>query len=291
MADSFQSEQEKKKIYKKLKNHYRLVILNDDTFEERLSFRLTPMNVFTWGGLIFVILIVSTISLVAFTPLREYIPGYSDVTMKRNAAYASFKSDSLEMELMATEQYIANIQRILNGQPPIDTISTENEEENADFNDLSVKRSPEDSVFREEIEQEEKYAINSQLRKENNSSSFFFKPIEGIVSAEYDRNTKHYGIDVVAKENESIKAVLEGTVILAEWTSENGHIIQIQHRNNLISVYKHCSVLFKKVGQKVKAGEAIAIVGNSGTETTGPHLHFELWENGVPQNPQQFIAF
>jgi len=289
MADDYNSE-EKKKIYKKLKNHYRLVILNDDTFEERLSFRLTPMNLFTWGGIIFVVLIISTISLVAFTPLREYIPGYSDVTMKRNAAYASFKSDSLEHELMATQQYIANVQRILNGDPPIDT-TAHYEEGGLQPNEVSAQRSAEDSIFREEIEQEEKYAINAQLKRENNSSFFFFKPIEGIVSSEFDRNSKHYGIDLVAKENESIKAVLEGTVILAEWTSDNGHIIQVQHRNNWVSVYKHCSVLFKKSGEQVKAGEAIAIVGNSGTETTGPHLHFELWENGKPKDPQQFIAF
>lgn len=289
MADNYNSE-EKKKIYKKLKNHYRLVILNDDTFEERLSFRLTPMNLFTWGGIIFVVLIISTISLVAFTPLREYIPGYSDVTMKRNAAYASFKSDSLEGELLATQQYIANVQRILNGDPPIDT-TAHYEDGGLQTHDVSAQRSVEDSIFREEIEQEEKYAINSQLKRENNSSFFFFKPIEGIVSSEFDRNTNHYGIDLVAKENESIKAVLEGTVILAEWTSDNGHIIQVQHRNNWVSVYKHCSVLFKKSGEQVKAGEAIAIVGNSGTETTGPHLHFELWENGKPKDPQQFIAF
>jgi lipoprotein NlpD len=210
--------------------------------------------------------------------------------MKRNAAYASFKSDSLERELIATQQYISNIQRILNGDPPIDTVVS-NEGAEIDAENVSVERSEADSIFREEIEQEEKYAINSQLKRENKSSFFFFKPIEGIISSEFDRNARHYGIDLVAKENESIKAVLEGTVILAEWTTDNGHIIQIQHRNNWVSVYKHCSVLFKKAGEQVKAGEAIAIVGNSGTETTGPHLHFELWENGSPKDPQQYIAF
>lgn len=293
MAEDYDSEKGKTKFYKRLKNHYRLVILNDDTFEERLSFRLTPMNVFRWGGFILVLLIAGTIAVIAFTPLREYIPGYSDVTMKRNAAYASFKSDSLDRELRATQRYIKNLQLILSGNPPMDSISTPtaNESLNVNYDNIEVKRSLEDSIFRAEIEQRERYAINNQLKREQRGSYFFFKPLEGVISSEFDQKTRHYGIDIVAGENESIKAVLDGTVILSEWTSANGHVIQVQHTGNLVSVYKHCSVLFKKSGDEVLAGEAIAIVGNSGTETTGPHLHFELWENGTPIDPQQFIVF
>tara|TARA_Y100000782_G_C10188982_1_gene269066 strand:- start:6009 stop:6875 length:867 start_codon:yes stop_codon:yes gene_type:complete len=283
-------QKDKKKIYKKLKNHYRLVILNDDTFEERVSLRLTPMNVFTWGGLTVVSLIALTISIIAFTPLREYIPGYADLEMKKKAAYASFKSDSLNNELRMTSQYLNNIQAVLSGEPPTDTIIP-NKSNDINYANVEVQRSMEDSIFRSEIEQEEKYSINSQLKRESTGSYFFFSPIEGLVSSKFNPDKKHYGVDIVAKENESIKAVLDGTVILSEWTSDNGHIIQVQHGNNLISVYKHCSVLLKKSGVQVKAGEAIAIVGNSGTETTGPHLHFELWENGSPVDPQQYISF
>ena len=287
-----ENEPKKKKVYKKLRNKYRLVILNDDTFEERVSLQLTPLNVFTYIGLTLILLIGVLIGIIAFTPLREYIPGYSDVTTKRNAAYAVLKSDSLVNELRIRDQYIQNIRGILTGNISIDTATGEINPDQS-YQNLQDDRSKADSAFRAKIEQEEAYTINQNLRENATAKStyFFFTPIEGTVSSSFNPDDKHFGVDVVADENEAVKAVMNGTITLADWTAESGFVIQIQHRNNLVSIYKHCSALLKKVGEPVEAGEAIAIVGNTGTLTTGPHLHFELWDDGQAVNPEQYIAF
>ncbi|NEQ49874.1 MAG: M23 family metallopeptidase [Leptolyngbya sp. SIO3F4] len=285
-----EEDKKKKKVYKKLRNKYRLVVLNDDTFEERISLRLTPLNVFTYVGLVVIILIVSLISLIAFTPLREYIPGYSDTETRRNAAYAVFKSDSLSEELARRDWYINNIRNILEGNPPQDTLDSE-VDSNRNYSAIRDNRSRDDSLLRESVEAEERFTINDNLQNRNTRAFFFFTPLKGMVSSSYNPDIEHYGVDVVANENEAIKCVLDGTVVIANWTTDDGYVIQVQHRGNLLSVYKHCSVLLKRTGEAVKAGEPIAIVGNSGEHTTGPHLHFELWENGTPVNPEEYIDF
>tara|TARA_B100000780_G_C21093921_1_gene441035 strand:- start:739 stop:1605 length:867 start_codon:yes stop_codon:yes gene_type:complete len=281
----------KKKVYKKLRNKYRLVILNDDTFEERLSFQLTPLNVFTYAGLTLITLGVFLISIIAFTPLREYIPGYSDVTTKKNAAYAVFKADSLHNELLIRDQYIENVRLVLSGDIKPDSIDADISPQNK-FEDVEDERSDADSAFRAKIEKEEQYTINQNLSDNKSASTyFFFTPVKGVVSSSFNPDVDHYGVDVVTEENEAIKAVMDGTVIMANWTTDNGYVLQIQHRNNLVSVYKHCSALMKKIGESVKAGEPVAIVGNSGEQSTGPHLHFEIWDSGKPVDPQQYISF
>ena len=281
----------KKKVYKKLRNKYRLVILNDDTFEERLSFQLTPLNVFTYVGLISIIMSVLLISIIAFTPIREYIPGYSDVTTKRNAAYAVFKADSLQNELAIRDQYIGNVRRILSGDIKPDSIDTDISPQN-NFDNVDDDRSEADSAFRAKIEKEEQYTINQNLSDNKITGTyFFFTPVKGVISSSFNPDIDHYGVDVVTEDNEAIKAVMDGTVIMSNWTTDNGYILQIQHRNNLVSVYKHCSALLKKIGEGVKAGEPVAIVGNTGEQSTGPHLHFEIWESGKPVDPQQYISF
>lgn len=279
-----------KKVYKRLTNKYRLVILNDDTFEEKVSLQLTPMNVFTYFGLIGIALIIGSISLIAFTPLREYIPGYSDIETRKKAAYAVLKLDSLEKRLNQYQQKEENLMNILNGNPPIDTIKEETSSINSSGLPSDIK-SKEDSLFREKIESEEKYTISDSKGEVDSRTYFFFTPVKGTVSASFNPNKNHYGVDVVTVKDESIKAVLDGTVILSAWTTKSGYVIQVQHRNNMISAYKHCSVLLKKEGESIKAGDAIAIVGNSGEQTTGPHLHFELWENGKALDPEDLIVF
>ncbi len=144
------------------------------------------------------------------------------------------------------------------------------------------------------MESQDKYSLafsESKIGKGSISSFFFFTPVKGIVTASFNSAEEHYGVDIAAKENEPIKAALDGTVLFSGWTSETGNTIQIQHSNNLVSAYKHCSVLMKKAGQYVKAGEVIAVIGNSGEQTSGPHLHFELWYNGTPIDPQEHIVF
>jgi murein DD-endopeptidase MepM/ murein hydrolase activator NlpD len=284
-----------RKLIKRLKSHFRLVILNEDTLEEKASFKLRPLNVFVTTGLTVILLIVLTTILIAFTGLREYIPGYADVKMKRQMYNLMMKTDSLQIALNQRELYLQNIKNIITGQiEPESKDKKPIQNQPSKFDTIkSLKKSPEDSVLRKEIENKDNYSlgITSSETVSGISSFLFFPPIKGTISSRYNSNAKHYGIDIVGKPNEAIKATLEGTVLLANFTSETGWTIGIQHSNNLFSLYKHNSALLKKVGDYVKAGEVIAIIGNSGELTTGPHLHFELWYNGSAIDPQKYISF
>tara|TARA_Y100001934_G_scaffold260191_1_gene332196 strand:- start:135 stop:1004 length:870 start_codon:yes stop_codon:yes gene_type:complete len=285
--------QKNKKRLEKLRNKYRLVILNDETFEEKASLRLSRLNVIAVGGTILFLLIIITASIIIFTPLREFIPGYTDVNLRKNLITLTLKADSLEKEMQIKDKYITTLQKIIKGETPEDNIS-EPKDTTIDIQQVNLGISEKDSALRAKIEQEEKYnliAANSKFSNSGLSSFFFFAPIKGTITAEFDPLTKHYGVDIVAPKNEPISATLDGSVIFADWTTETGYTIIIQHQNNLISVYKHNSVLLKNEGDVVQAGEVIAILGNSGEITTGPHLHFELWYNGYPVNPKEYIIF
>lgn len=289
-----EKEKKRKKIITRLKNKFRLVVMNDETYEEKASLVLSPLNVFVVIGSVVLFLIIGTIYLIAFTGLREYIPGYSsDITVRRKLMNMSVKTDSLIEEMRLKDEYLANINAIVNG-----TVKSEKtgspKDSTQKYENLKLSASPEDSSLRMDIEQQDKYslAVNHNKKERNDISSFFFfTPLSGTVVNKFKATSDHYGIDIVAKKNEAVKATLDGTVIGSNYTIETGHVIQIQHANDLISVYKHNSVLLKKIGERVKAGEAIAIVGNSGEQTSGPHLHFELWYRGTPINPQDYISF
>lgn len=268
--------------------------MNDETLEEKFSFLLSPLNVFTWGGAIVILFFFLGIIIIAFTPLREYIPGYADFETKKKALYAALKADSLEKELSTRNAYLLNIKQIIEGKVPADTLAVSKKDSSADYSAISFKKSREDSALRVQIESEDKYNLlfyEGKSAAQSISSFFFFTPIRGMVSSSFNASDEHYGVDITAQKNEAVKAALDGTVILSTWTPETGNVIQLQHENNLLSVYKHNSVLLKKAGEKVKAGEAIAIIGESGELSTGPHLHFELWFNGNPIDPQDYMIF
>ncbi|MBL4652206.1 MAG: M23 family metallopeptidase [Flavobacteriales bacterium] len=284
----------KKKIIRSLRNKFRLVVMNDDTFEVKFSMILSPLNVYTWGGIIVLVVVFITSILIAFTPIREIIPGYADVQTKQMAAYSLMRADSLKEKARLELQYAENIRAILQGKNPdkLDSITPSGEP--ISIQEIENIPSKQDSLLRQRIESEDQYNLHFKSEDEAASSiskMFFFTPLKGIISSTFSLTEQHYGVDIIAPENEAIKSTLDGTVILATWTSETGHIIQIQHENNLLSIYKHNSVLFKKVGERVRAGEAIAIIGESGELTTGPHLHLELWHNGTPIDPQEYIIF
>ncbi|MCF8275306.1 MAG: M23 family metallopeptidase [Flavobacteriales bacterium] len=289
------NKDKKDNLRKRLRVKYRLVIMNEETFKERASLLLTPMNVIVLGGSLAIFLVVLVTYIIAFTPLREYIPGYSDTNLRLQVYENTLRTDSLERELAMKDMYLQNINMIIAGETPDQ--ETREPDTTADYEGIEFSNSKQDSLLREMVEQEERYNIqNLQLGVQPSAESnirnlFFFAPIKGDVTATFDSKDKHYAVDVVAKENEPIKATLDGTVILSTWTYDAGHVIGIQHSSNLTSFYKHCSVLLKKTGESVKAGEVIAVVGNSGELTTGPHLHFELWFNGRPVNPQDYIVF
>jgi len=283
---------QKRKLKEKLKDRYRLVILNEDTIEDVWYAVLSRINFMVWIGLIGVILVAIGIVLVSFTPLREYIPGYPDGNIRRLFILNSLQVDSLEIELNKRDQYIKNIHSILKGNetnPHMIALDSLPEMEKISFESSNF-----DSIIDEQFLEEEKYGISTLYQPEKKfeiNKLHFFCPLKGSVSNLFDASGNHYGIDIVSNLNEPILSVLNGTVIMAGWTLEAGFIIQVQHQNNLISVYKHNSQLLKKMGDKVAAGEPIAIIGNTGEYTTGPHLHFELWHNGKPLNPRDYIVF
>lgn len=283
----------RKEIVDKLKDKYRLLIINDDTLEEKVSFVLSPMNVFIWGGIVVISLIVAVISLVAFTPLREYIPGYADLDMKKRATEALLKADSLEELSDKMSLYLKNLQSVIDGNP-VALHQNLDSSDVSDYKKVQNTKSEEDSLLRNLVEVEDSYNIQSDVSEQESSSllkMYFFPPVKGVVTSSFNAEEKHFGVDVVASKDEAIKSVADGTVVSASWTAEAGHVIQIQHNFNLLSVYKHNSVLLKKQGDKVKAGDAVAIIGNSGEMTTGPHVHFEMWLEGQAVDPKNFIVF
>lgn len=282
----------KPKKLQKLKNKYRLVILNDDSFEEKYSLRLSRLNVFAVSGTLALLLILLVTIIIAFTPLREFIPGYTDVKLRQTSINNSFKIDSLQNVLIAREKYINNIKLIFQGKP-INYVEDNVVDSLVNYNEISDTKSIDDSLLRDMIEKEEKYNLFSSANRNSNniSSFFFFTPLKGTLTSSFNAKNSHFGVDIVAPEKEAVKATLNGTVIFAEWNPQTGYVIQLQHSNNLISIYKHNEVLHKEVGDNVKAGEVIAIVGNSGELSTGPHLHFELWYKGLPLNPEDYIVF
>lgn len=288
------SEKENKKdsFLKRLRHRYRLIIMNDITFEETFSMQLTPRWVVTVFGAVSILLILLVVSIIIFTPLREYIPGHAGVKVQRELLRLTLKNDSLEKVILDNNAYLGNISDVLKGNLNTDSIIS-TEDPSIAYEKLTMEATPSENDLRKSIEEEDKYNLSYETATSKNgiSNFSFFTPLKGIVSSSFKTSDQHYGIDILAPENEAIKSTLDGTVILATWSSETGYTISIQHSNNLISVYKHNSVLLKKSGAHVKAGEPISIIGNSGEQTTGPHLHFELWYDGKPIDPQDYMIF
>lgn len=281
----------KKKLARKLLHKYRLVILNEDTFEERFAIKLTRLNVFVIVSLLTIMLIIGTTMLIAYTPLREYIPGYSSTALKKKATELNYKTDSLQQVILANEKYLESIKRVLTGDVSAVEINKDSiinaAEQDIDPGDLIP--SDEDLRLREKVDKEDKYNLFESATSKVNF--VLFPPANGAISEGYNAEDKHFAVDIVVAKDTPIKATADGTVILAEWTTQTGYVIIIDHGNGLISAYKHNASLTKAQGDLVKSGEVIAISGNAGELTTGPHLHFELWNDGYPIDPTTFIDF
>ncbi len=285
-----------KGFFSKLHDKYRLVLMNDENLEEKISFRLTKFNVFVAFGTLVIFLVVLTTYLIAFTPLKEYIPGYADFNTRKILRELNIKADSLQTELRSKDLYIHNIRNIIEGREIVDYMPDSIRNQNF-FEISELKRSREDSLLRVQFENEEStetpdvQAPQAELPQSSMSQFLFFTPLQGIITNHYNPAERHYGVDIVADEGEPIKVALDGTVVFATWTLATGYTIGVQHEGNLVSVYKHNSSLLKEEGNFVKAGEVIAIIGDTGTISTGTHLHFELWYNGNPVNPVDYIVF
>ena len=277
------------KLKEKLTYKYRFVVLNEDTFEERFSFKLNRLNAFIFGGLFSVFLIALTTLIIVLTPLKEYIQGYSTTELKKDATNLVYKVDSLQNVLSVNDLYIENIQQILKGEIKRVTFDRDSALTQIQIEKINFAPSAVDSAFREEVEQEDRFSVFEQAKKSDDI--IFTSPIKGGITADYDTKEKHFAIDIAVDKDSPVKAVADGTVVFAGFTANTGYVILLEHNQGFISVYKHNASVYKTQGELVKIGEVIANAGSTGTLSTGPHLHFELWENGYPVNPSNYISF
>jgi len=276
------------------RDKYRFSVINDTTFEEVWRIKLTRYNAFLLITFLVLFIIGATSSLIAFTNLREVIPGYPDVTMRRNILMNAIRLDSLERELLLRDKYFANLNSIISGNAPEELYSAQ--DTTGDYSSISFKNTPEDSALRARVENEERFNLtlgpSSSEQVTSLAGLHFFAPVKGIISGRFDVRMKHFGTDIVTRPKATVAAALDGTVIFTGWTMETGFVIEIQHPNNIVSVYKHNANLLKETGDLVRAGEPISIVGDSGElYTSGPHLHFEIWYKGSPLDPEEHILF
>lgn len=232
--------------------------------------------------------------MISFTNLREFIPGYPDVDMRRNILLSAIRLDSLERELDLRDKYFVNLSNIISGKPPVENVFMQDTEK--DYSSVSFTITPEDSALRARIENEERFNLTVRPvvteTSVNLAGLHFFPPVKGVISAKFDARSKHFGTDIVTTPKAVVSSALDGTVVFTGWTMETGFVIEVQHQNNIVSIYKHNSSLLKETGDLVRAGEAISIVGDSGElYTSGPHLHFEIWYKGSPLDPEKHILF
>ena len=289
--EELQNRKKNNKFFEKLKDQYRLIVYNDTTFQSVWSMKLSRLKVFTYTSLFSAVIIILVTLLIATTGLREYIPGYPKAEYRQMLVRTILQIDSLEYELYVRDEFLNSIKAAVTGDIPdnnsryIDLSST--------LHSLVIPEYNHDSIFQDKILAEQ---LSLSLRGNETvnpglSQIHFFVPIRGVITNQFNAVAEHFGVDLVASPNSRISSVLSGTVIFSGWTLETGYVIYIQHDSNLISAYKHNSELLKRTGDRVNAGEAIAIIGNSGELTTGPHLHFELWHEGKAMNPEQYINF
>lgn len=280
---------DKKSFISKLLTKYRLVLLNDSTYEEKTSFKISRLNVFSALFALMFIIVLITSGILFFTPIREYIPGYSSTSLQKQANLLSYKTDSLRQIVFLNDQYINSLKKVLTGD--LETI--EYKPDSVVYKDAMdiqiIEKSKEDSILRQLVDNEDKY----NLANINKDKDFYLltSPISGAVSQNYSIADDHLAIDISVDIGTPVKAVSNGRVILSEWTTQTGYVLIIDHGNDLISVYKHNSKLLKSQGEIVKQGEIIALSGNSGILTSGPHLHFELWSEGFSIDPNTLINF
>jgi murein DD-endopeptidase MepM/ murein hydrolase activator NlpD len=284
----------KKKGPSRLKKRFRLVLMNDSTFEEEWSFRLSLGNIVYGLSFLVILLVVSGGLLMTFTPLKQWIPDYPDAKIRQGIIDNSIKADSLFELIRIQDQFITNLKQILAGNVKTDLPSLKSlQDSRSDIID-SLNQREYDSIIREKVEFDRKTSVSVIQNSEtsaNIATLQFFPPVRGVVSNVFNAKEQHFGIDIVTKPQTLVCAALSGTIIYKGWTLEGGNVIQIQHTNNIITVYKHNATILKNQGDYVLVGEPIAIVGNTGEYSTGPHLHFEMWYNGVPVNPADYVSF
>lgn len=281
---------QKERLKKQLFTKNRLVILNEETFEEIFSLKLTLMNVFLVATLGAFLIIFITTYIIAFTPLKEYIPGYSSSKLKQEATNLALKSDSLTTILHNNEIYLASVRKALTGDVDYMKLSKDSiKAGGVETNNVDLNPSESELELRKKVALEDKYNLFEKAKPK--VDLVLFAPVRGPITEKYNSKEKHFAVDIALAKNTPIKAVANGTVIFADWTPTNGNVIILRHNNEILSVYKHCESLTISQGDVIRTGEVIAIAGSSGEQSTGIHLHFELWKDGYPIDPTQFIDF
>lgn len=282
-------EKEKKPFKQRLLNKYRLVVLNESTYEERLSYKLSRLNIFLLISLVATMIVVSTISLIAFTSIKEYIPGYDSTALRTNAVHNIEVLDSLVRVIEKNQDYINSIGAVILGETTRLEVQKEVGTSRIDISNIEFRTNEEDSLLRKLVEQEDKFNV---LESASSKVKFvLINPLFGQVTSRFDYSIKHFGTDIAVPTNSPVKSVANGTVVLAEWTIQTGFVVVIEHPYGLTSVYKHNESGLISQGELVESGQVIALSGNTGELTTGPHLHFELWRDGSPVNAEDYISF
>lgn len=277
-------------FWNNMKFKYKLTVSNENTLEEVVGLRVSKLNGFSVLFFTLLLLFAIAAAIIAFTPLRNYLPGYMNSEVRSRIVKNALKADSLQQLVERQNLYIMNIQDIFSGRIKADTIGSM-DSLTVQRTDSLMSRTKEEEEFRLQFEENEKYNLTSLDGAANTDGLIFYRPTRGLLSSNFDPHIRHFGVDISANPNESVLSTLDGTVILSAYTAETGYVIQVQHNQDFVSVYKHCGSLLKREGDPVKAGEVIALVGNTGSETTGPHLHFELWHKGRAVNPENYIIF
>ena len=268
---------------------FRIAIINDNSLEEVFNIKFSRARLLWLTAAILLAISVIFVLLLGYTPLRNLIPGKSKTHVQNELIMMIQKADSLEKSLGNYSLYTKNLKKVLSDSVSLDSVQ---DLFRAGFTvkEFDFKPSVEDSILRAEVEAEESISLNSNL-KEKKLNSFFIKPVDGLITEGFNKKIGHFGVDVVSKKGAFISSIDDGMVLFSSWTHEFGYVLVVKHQNSFISFYKHNSEVFKSKGDYVKSGETIAIIGNSGKYSTGPHLHFELWKGSSPVNPVNYILF
>ncbi len=283
-------KKKRKAFWSNIKFKYRLTLTNENTLEDILTLHVSKLNGFSVLLFFCIALFLVASLIVAFTPLRNYLPGYMNSELRTQVVENALRVDSLQQLLERQNLYIMNIQDIFRGDIKTDTVQSI-DSLTVIREDSLMERTERETAFRKQYEENERFNLTTLAARSEGEGLIFYRPTRGMVSSPFNAERRHYGTDIAAGLGESVLATLDGTVVLSTYTAETGYLIQIQHSQDFISVYKHCGSLLKREGESVKAGDAIALVGNTGQLSTGPHLHFELWHKGRAVNPELYVVF
>lgn len=283
-------KKQRKAFWHNIRFKYKLTIINENTLEEVVGIHVSKLNGLSVLLVSCAVIFCIAAAIIVFTPLRNYLPGYMNSEVRAQVVANALRADSLQAALDRQSRYMLNIRDILSGQVKVDTVKSIDSLTTLREEEL-MARSKEEEEFVRQYEAKERYNLTAVTETEDAAGFIFYRPVRGVMSTNFNPSQRHYGVDLTSSPNETILSVLEGTVIFAGFTPEWGYVIQIQHPQNFISVYKHCNSLMKQEGDKVKGGEGIALVGDARDESDKPHLHFELWHKGNPVNPEQYVVF